>query len=94
VPLANYELYEFYNAPAIVKTVKLVGLRWLGYLTRANETSPCRKLTFSKPEGTSRAGKPSPRWLNSAERGLRILGVQEWKTKALDRKLWSRPRPT
>jgi hypothetical protein len=26
-----------------------------GHLARAKETSPCRKLTFSKPEGTRRS---------------------------------------
>jgi hypothetical protein len=34
----NYELYDLYNTPEIVRTVKLGRLRWLGHLTRANET--------------------------------------------------------
>jgi hypothetical protein len=29
-----------YNALEIIKTLKLGRLRWLGHLTRANETSP------------------------------------------------------
>jgi hypothetical protein len=69
-------------------------LRWLGHLTRANEISPCRKLTFSKPEGTRRVGRPSLRWLDSVEKDLGLLGIRGWKTKALDRNLWRRPRPT
>jgi hypothetical protein len=74
----------------LVKTVKLGRLRWLGHLTRANEISPCRKLTFSKPQGTRRAGRPSLRWLDSVEKDLRLLGIRGWKTKALDRNLWRR----
>jgi hypothetical protein len=52
----NHELYELYNVPEIVKTVKLGRLRWQGHLTRRNEISPCNKVTFSNPEGTRRAG--------------------------------------
>jgi hypothetical protein len=51
----NYELYNLYDAPEIVKTVKFGRLGWPGHLTRANERSPCTKLTFSTPEGTRRA---------------------------------------
>jgi hypothetical protein len=90
----SHELYDLYRNPEIVKTVKLGRLRWLGHLTRANEISPCRKLTFSKPEGTRRAGRPSLRWLDSVEKDLKLLGTRGWKTKALDRNLWRRPRPT
>jgi hypothetical protein len=66
----NNELYDLNKNPEIVKTVKLGRLRWLGHLIRANEISPCRKLTFSKPEGTRRAGRPSLRWLDSVEKDL------------------------
>jgi hypothetical protein len=48
-------LYNLCNVPEIVKTVKLGRLSWVGHLTSAKETSPCGKLTFSKPEGTRRA---------------------------------------
>jgi hypothetical protein len=41
-------------APEIMKTVKLVRLRWLEHLARANETSPYRKLISSKHESTRR----------------------------------------
>jgi hypothetical protein len=77
----SYELYNLYNAPVVVKTVKLGRLKWLGHLTRANETSPCRKLTFSKPIGTRRAGRPNLRWLDSIKKDLRILGVRGWITE-------------
>jgi hypothetical protein len=77
-----------------VKTVKLGRLRWLGHLTRANKISPCWKLTFSKPEGTRRVGRPSLKRLDSVEKDLRLLGIRGRKTKALDRNLWRRPRPT
>jgi hypothetical protein len=72
----NYTTYT-YNAPEIAKTVKLGRLRWLGHLTRANETSPCRTLTFPKPKGTRRAGRPSVRWLESSEKGCSASEEEE-----------------
>lgn len=48
-------LYNLCNDPEIVKTIKLGRLRWVEHLARASETSPYRKLIFSKPEGTKRS---------------------------------------
>jgi hypothetical protein len=42
----NYGLYDLYNVPEIVNDIELGRLRWLGHLTRANKTYPCRKLNF------------------------------------------------
>jgi hypothetical protein len=89
----NYKLYDLYNAPEIVKTLKLGRLKWPEHPTRANVTSTCRKLTCSMYEGTKRTGRPSLRWLDSVEKDLRILGIGDWITKALDRNLWRRSRP-
>jgi hypothetical protein len=72
----SYELLGLHNAPEIVTNIKLGSLSWLRHLTRANDTCPCKKVTFSKPEGTRRAGRPSPMCLDSAENDLRILGVR------------------
>jgi hypothetical protein len=49
-----------YMTPEIVKTLKLRRTRWPGYLDKANETSRCRKVTFSKPEGTREGWKTQP----------------------------------
>jgi hypothetical protein len=77
-----------------VNVVKLGRLKWLGHIIRANETSPCRKLTSSKREGTRKTATPSLRWLDSAEHDLRTLSVGGWKIKAQDRNLCGRPKPT
>jgi hypothetical protein len=44
-------------------------------------------MTYTKPEGTRWAGRPSISWLSCIEKDLRIHG---WETKALDRNLWRR----
>jgi hypothetical protein len=72
-----------------VNTIKLKRLRWLGQVTRANETFPCRNVTFSKPEGRRSAVRPRIRWLDNVEQD-RIPGIRGWKTKALYRNLWRR----
>jgi hypothetical protein len=46
----SYEPYDLYNTPEMVKIVKLERLWWVGYLTRANDTFPCRKLFFPSPK--------------------------------------------
>jgi hypothetical protein len=72
--------YKIYNAPEIMRTVNLARLRWLGHLTRTNETPPCRKINFPKPEGSRRAGGSSLNWLDSIERDLTILvGRNQWR---------------
>jgi hypothetical protein len=47
----NHEFYQLYADSEIVKAIKAGRLRWLGHLYRANETDPCRKVTFTKIEG-------------------------------------------
>jgi hypothetical protein len=47
----NHELYRLYEDSEIIKVIKAGRLRWLGHLYRANETDPCRKVTFTKIEG-------------------------------------------
>jgi hypothetical protein len=44
----NHELYE---DSAVIKVIKAGRLRSLGHLYRANETDPCRRVTFTKIEG-------------------------------------------
>lgn len=75
------------NAPETVTNMKLGVVSWLRHLARSNETSPCKKVTFSKLEGSGRGGRPSPKCLGSAQNDLGVLGIRDWKTKALDRKL-------
>jgi hypothetical protein len=40
-----------YKAPDTFRVVKIARIRWLGYLVRMEENSPCKKVTFSQPKG-------------------------------------------
>jgi hypothetical protein len=57
----NQELYGLYNEADIIKMVKAARLRTLGLLNRTEELNPCKKLTFSKPIGTRKKGRPPVR---------------------------------
>jgi hypothetical protein len=43
---------------------------WLGHLYRANETDPCKKVTFTKIEGRRKKGRPPIRWHDRVEQDL------------------------
>jgi hypothetical protein len=63
----NQELYQVYNGPSIVKMAKSARLRWLRHLYRCEKSNPCKKLTFTKPEGVRKRGRPPVRWMDSVE---------------------------
>jgi hypothetical protein len=49
------------------------------------ENSPCKKITFSQPEGSRTKGRPKLRWLDSILKDVKLLKVETWWKKALDR---------
>jgi hypothetical protein len=63
---------------------KAARLRWLGHLYRCEKTNPCKKPTFTKPEGVEKRGRPAVRWVDTVKQNVRTLG----KNIALDRNRW------
>jgi hypothetical protein len=54
------------------------------------ENSPCKKITFLKPEGSREKGRPRLRWLDSVLKDVKLLKVEAWWKKALHRNTWGR----
>jgi hypothetical protein len=54
------------------------------------ENSPCKKNTFSQPEDSQKKGRPKLRWLDSVLKDVKLLKVETWWKKALDRNIWGR----
>jgi hypothetical protein len=52
------------------------------------ENSPCKKITFSQPEGSRKKGRPKLRWLDSLLKDVNTLKGEAWRKKALDRNIW------
>jgi hypothetical protein len=74
----------------IVRVIKLARIRWLGLLVRMEENSPCKKITFSQLEGSRRNGRLKLRWLGSVLKCVKLLKVDTWWKKTLDRNICGR----
>jgi hypothetical protein len=55
--------------------IKIARLKWLGHIARMEDNAPCKKRTFSQPEGSRKKGRPKLRWLDSVLNDLKILKV-------------------
>jgi hypothetical protein len=53
-----------------------------------DESSLCKKLTFSQLEGSRKKGRPKLRWLDDVLQDLKILKVTAWWKKAQERNSW------
>jgi hypothetical protein len=49
-----------------------------------------QKGTLSQPEGSREKGRPKLRWLDSVLKDVKLLKVETWRKKALDRNIWQR----
>jgi hypothetical protein len=86
----NDEIYSLYKDVDIVRVIKLARIRWLGKLVRMEENSPCNKIIFSQLEGSRKMGRPKLRWLDNVLKYVKLLKVQAWWKKTLDRNTWGR----
>jgi hypothetical protein len=66
------------------------GFLWPGHFVRMEENSPCKKITFSQPEGCWKKGRPKLRWLDSVLKYEKLLNVGAWWKKALNGNIWGR----
>jgi hypothetical protein len=83
-------LYSLYKDPDIVRVIKVARIRWLGHLVRTGGNSPYKKTTFSQPKGSRNKGRTKLRWLHSVLKEVKLLKVETWCKKALDRNIWGR----
>jgi hypothetical protein len=81
--------FILYIEPSIVKIIKIARLKWLGHISRLEDNVPCMKITYPRPEGSKKQGKPRLRWLDSVLTDLKNFEVKAWCKKARDRDLWS-----
>jgi hypothetical protein len=55
-----------------------------------DENSPYKKIIFLQPEGCQKKGRPKLRWLYSVLKDVKLLKVETWLKKAVDRNIWGR----
>jgi hypothetical protein len=68
--------------------IKINRMKCLGHIRRMEESSPCKKLTFSQLEGCRKKGRPKLRWLDDVLQDIKTLKVTAWWKKAQDRDSW------
>jgi hypothetical protein len=86
----NEELYRLYDKTDLVTTVRITRLRWAGHIVRMQDNLPCKKITFDKPEGRGRVGRPNLRWMDGVMRDVERLGFRNWRMKTKNRDGWRR----
>jgi hypothetical protein len=62
--------------------IKVPRLKWSGHIARMQDNVPCRKITFSQPEGSRKKGRPGLRWLDSVLKDVKTLEENAWWKKA------------
>jgi hypothetical protein len=45
------------------------------HIARMEDNAPCKKITFSQPEGSRKKGRSKLRWLDSVLKDFKILTV-------------------
>lgn len=85
---SNAELYELFRDTRISNFIKMRRMQWLGHLERMVEGRDVRSLAWKIPEGKRKRGRPRKRWRDAIEEDLAEKGIQNWKTKAMNRKEW------
>jgi hypothetical protein len=84
----NEEVMNLFKESRISQVAKAGRLRWLGHLERMPEQRTPKMLMDINMEGQRKKGRPKKRWYEEAQKDLREKGVQNWRTKAKDRKKW------
>lgn len=73
----NYELYQLYKEPDIVKHIKIMRLRWIGHVARTPEATTLRKIFDRRgPVGRRGVGRPRIRYMGDVKNDMRILGIR------------------
>ncbi|KAJ4439302.1 hypothetical protein ANN_07424 [Periplaneta americana] len=86
----NNELYQLYESPDIITSIKIARLRWAGHVKRMDECEIPRKVMEHGIAGGRRVGRPKLRWMDCVMDDIKRLGVKNWWTVAEDRDRWRR----
>jgi hypothetical protein len=84
----NFELYQLYREPSIVKIMKINRLRWAGHVARrqSEPDEPIYRVWQSTfVDGKRNRGRPKNSWTENVEADFRALGSSNWQESAQDR---------
>jgi hypothetical protein len=88
--LHNVEFRDLYSSPSIIRIIKVMRMRWAGYIARMGENRNAYVLLVGKPEGRRPLGRPKRRWLDIVSMDLVEVGwgVVDRICLAQDRDRW------
>ena len=86
----NHELEDLINGQNIRRFVKAQRLKWLGHIIRMPSNATVQKVFNTNPDGRRRRGRPRRRWLGAVEDDLIKMGINNYRTAALDREIWGK----
>jgi hypothetical protein len=81
-------LYKPFNEPDITGYIKAKRLEWAGHLICTSENRTNKTIFNTKPEGTRKMERSKLRWEECVCQDIRILGVKNWRSVALNREEW------
>jgi hypothetical protein len=81
-------LCKLFNEPDVIGYIKVKGLEWAGHLICTSENRIIKKIFNTKPNRTRKVGRPKLRWEECVCQDIRILGVKNWRSVALNREEW------
>lgn len=84
----NDELEVINENQNIIRFVKAQRMRWLGHVLRMDDSITVKKMFEQQPEGNRKRGRPRKRWKDDVEEDLKIMKIENYKQKALDRERW------
>lgn len=84
----NQDLLNFLHGEDIVRFIKAQRIRWLGHLSRMNDSRVVKKVAEWTPANTRPKGRPRKRWREDVVADLRRIGAGNWREVVEDRVQW------
>jgi hypothetical protein len=63
-------------------------LGWAGHVTRMEENTMPRRLTYMQPEGPRTVGRPRFRWTDGVGKDAEMRRIRSWWATAMNREEW------
>lgn len=86
----NLELEKLIKGKNIIRFIKSLRLSWLGHIERMRDDNGIKRILNWTPLGTRPRGRPRKRWKDDVLEDIKVLRVQNWKTKARSRAAWNK----
>jgi hypothetical protein len=88
--LMNHDIRDLTEGEDNVGFVKTQRLRWFGHVQRRDTQHILRKTLNWRPVKGKPRGRPRIRWEDQIHEDIRRIGIEDWRNKIQDRKIWEK----